>query len=223
MSDDDIFKVMDCALISISTGEQAQNLRELLYLLKAIHPGCIYYHFWGGLLRPRFDDPEFQNDFAIWSWRYLHDRKLAEQLSLIDPADYTDIEELRREVIEVIEMHLSESEIIPWAKTGDQFYFIRSQIVTFDTGIRVHRPEEMVELIPRLSLGSIFYHFIDARRRTTEGKNDFSLWLAGPGGEYDSLLRDLDEIDPYFTMLSDLRSKIGEIFSNHFPDTEVRA
>lgn len=217
------FKVMDCTLISISTGEQAQNLRELLYLLKIIHPASIYYHFWAGLLRPRFDDPEFQNDFAIWSWRYLHDRKLAEELSLIDAADYMDIEDLRREVIEVIEQHLSESEIVPWAKMGDQFYFIKSQIVIFDTGIRAREPHEFVDIIPRLSLGSIFYHFIDARRRTHEGKNDFSMWLEGRGGEYDALIKLLDAIDPYFTTLSELRREIADIFNTRFSVSGVPA
>lgn len=210
------FKIMDCTLISISTGEQAQNLRELLFHIKTIQPGSIYYHFWSGFLRPRFDDPEFQNDFAIWAWRYLHDRKLAEQLSLIDAADYTDIEELRREIIDVIEMHLSESEIVPWAKTGDQFYFIKSQIVIFDTGLRVREPHEFADVVPRLSLGSVFYHFIDARRRTAEGKNDFSLWLRGPGGEYDGLIKKLDEVDPYFTTLSELRVELSDIFNGHF-------
>lgn len=216
MSHGEEFKIMDCALISISTGEQAQNLRELRDRLKTTHPGCIYYHFWANLLGPRFDDPEFQNDFAVWSWRYLHDKKLAEQLSLIDPAAYMDIEELRREIIEVIEQRLSESEIVPWARTGDQFYFKRSQIVIFDTGIRVREPKEFVDVIPRLSLGTIFYHFIDARRRTENGKNDFSTWLGGCAGEYDGLIRLLDDIDPYFTTLSDLRREIADVFDGSF-------
>ncbi|MBN2762670.1 MAG: hypothetical protein JXR41_06240, partial [Bacteroidales bacterium] len=64
---------MDCALIAIATGEKAQNLRELGDKLRHIHPGCIHYHFWGNLLRPQFDDPEYQNDFAVWASHSLHD------------------------------------------------------------------------------------------------------------------------------------------------------
>ena len=58
------FVIKDCTLIAIATGEEAYNLRELHNQLKTIHPGCIYYHFWGGMLRPSFDEPEYQNDFA---------------------------------------------------------------------------------------------------------------------------------------------------------------
>jgi hypothetical protein len=71
--DNEGFKILDCALIAIATGEKAQNLREFRDRLKNVHPGCLYYHFWGGLLHPHFDDPEFQNDFAVWASRYLHD------------------------------------------------------------------------------------------------------------------------------------------------------
>ena len=56
----DPFAVKDCALIAISTGTHAQNLRELRDRLETVHPGCIYYHFWGGLLRPQFDEPEYR-------------------------------------------------------------------------------------------------------------------------------------------------------------------
>ena len=214
MSND--FNIKDCALIAIATGEKAQNLRELNNILKTTHPGCLYFHFWGGLLRPDYDDPEFQNDFAIWSSRYLRNPKLAEQLSLIDPNAFKNIEELRQEVVELIEQRLYESEHVPWVKTGQEFHFIRSQIVIFDTGIEINKPDEFTDKIPQLSLGSIFYHFIDSRRRTTESKNDFSIWLAAEfGEEYNQLIYQLDKIDPYFTTLSELRRNISEVFQNH--------
>jgi hypothetical protein len=209
------FKVMDCALIAISTGEQAQNLRELRDRLITTHHGCIYYHFWGSLLRPRFDDPEYQNDFAIWASRSLHDKRLAEQLSLIDPSIYPNLDALRQEIVEVIEQHLYESEYVPWAKLGDQFYFNRSQIVVFDSGILIQKPEELVELINHLPLGSIFYHFIDARRRSKEGRNDLSLWLDMLGEKYRSLSHRLDAIDPYFTTLNELRKEIDGVFHEY--------
>lgn len=212
------FRIMDCALIAIATGDYAQNLKELRDRLAVIHPGCIYYHFWGGLLRPRFDDPEFQNDFAIWSSRALHDGRLAEQLSLIDPNVYTDLEGLRRETIEIIEQRLYETEYIPWARAGDSFYFVRSQIVVFDTGLRISEPRELTDVIPKMSLGSVFYHFIDARRRTAESMNDFSLWLASLGESYASIAETLNRVDPYFTTLSDLRREILAVFRRNLEE-----
>ncbi len=213
---DHVFNIMDCALIAIATGEKAQNLRELRDILKNTHPGCLYYHFWGGLLRPHFNDPEFQNDFSMWASRYLNDSKISEQLSLIDPNIYKDIEDLRSELIEIIEQRIYEVEYIPWAKSGQEFYFIRSQIVIFDTGICLRNPKDLLKKIPTMSLSSIFYHFIDARRRTIASKNDFSIWLSGYGVKYKGLIDGLDEIDPYFTTLNELRREINTIFCNYF-------
>jgi hypothetical protein len=210
------FRILDCALIAIATGEKAQNLRELQERLKNIHPGCLYYHFWGGLLHPHFDDPEFQNDFAVWASHNMHDSKIAEQLSVIDPKAYTDIEDLRKEVIEIIEERLSESEHVPWVKTGQEFHFIRSQIVIFDTGVIYKDPLELLEIIPNMSLGSIFYHFIDSRRRTPDKRNDFSVWLSGFGDMYQGLIDELDNIDPYFTTLHELRQEINIVFHKYF-------
>ena len=206
------FNMLDCALIVIATGEKAQNLRELRDILRTCHPGCLYYHFWGGLLRPHFNYAEFQNDFAEWAWNKLNDSKISEQLSIIDPNVFVNIEDLRQEIIEIIEQRLSESEHIPWVKTGLEFHFIRSQIVIFNTGVILKDPHDLLEIIPNMSPGSIFYHFIEARRRTDENKNDFSIWLENFGDKYKVLRDELDKVDPYFTNLNELRQVISTIF-----------
>lgn len=214
------FIVKDCTLISIATGEEAQNLRELSSQVRVVHPGCIYYHFWGGLLRPNFDEPEYPNDFAAWSWRSLHDKRLAEQLAIIDPSPYQDMEGLRQELVDVIDERLSESEFVPWARSGQRFTFIRSQIIVFDTGIRIVHPREMEERITKMSLGSIFYHFIDARRRNSSGKSDFTEWFRTFEEEAcGELIRKLNRIDPYFTTLSALRRELAAVFQQ-FPFEE---
>ena len=213
--DDKDFNIMDCALIAIATGEKALNLRELSDHLKDTHPGCLYYHFWGGLLRPHFDDPEFQNDFAVWTSRNLHDSKISEQLSVIDPNSFKSIEDLRKEVIEIIEQRLYEMEFVPWVPMGHEFQFIRSQIVIFETGMCVTEPKHLLHIIPNMSLGSIFYHFIDSRRRTAESKNDFSIWLENFGEQYRVLIESLDKIDPYFTTLNELRDEINLVFHHN--------
>ena len=104
------FELKDCALIAIATGKRAQNLREIISLMQNIDLNCIYYHFWGGLLRPRFDNPEYHNDFAIWVAYSLHNKTLAERLALIDPAGYDSISILRDETIGIIEEDLDETE-----------------------------------------------------------------------------------------------------------------
>ncbi len=209
------FVVKDCALIALATGMEAQNLRELADRIRNIPAGSIYYHFWGGMLRPTFDEPEYQNDFAAWAWRSLHDPVLAERLALVDPTEFKNIENLRREILDVIEERLDESEYIPWAKTGQRFHFETSQIVVFDTGYRLHEPSELPGIIHRMSLGSVFYHMIDARRRTDRGRSDFCEWLMGFGDRYRSVADALHAIDPYFTTLEDLRGDIEVVLKKH--------
>lgn len=209
-------KIMDCALIAIATGQKAQNLREFRDKLQNIHPGCLYHHFWGTLLNSRFDDPEFQNDFAVWTSRYMHDLKISEKLSMVDPGAFRNIEDLRKEVLEIVEERLYESDYVPWVKPGEEFHFIRSQTVIFNTEKSYSDPKDLIEVIPNMSLGSIFYHFIDSRKRTADVKNDFSVWLGGFGDKYNGLIAELDNIDPYFTSLSELRQEINYVFTDYF-------
>lgn len=209
------FEVKDCALVAVSTGKRAQNLRELRDRLIDIHPGSIYFHFWGGLLRPRFDDPQFNNDFASWAHYAIHDNYLAERLGVIDPTDFEDMEALRQELIDVIEQRLEEVEP-NWALPDQQFHFTRSQIVVFNAQATLFEPADLVEALPRMSLGSIFYHFIDARRRPPFGVSDFNQWLVGFGEEYAELWDDLAAVDPYFVNLTELRQYLSTIVKDFF-------
>ncbi|HHP7230681.1 MAG TPA: DUF5752 family protein [Xenococcaceae cyanobacterium] len=211
----DPFALKDCALIAIATGKQAVTLKELRDNLATINPDSIYHHFWGGLLEPRFEEREYNNDFASWGRRGLHDDKLAERLAMVDPSFYSDLEDLRQELLAIIEERLDERESLSWMVTSEPFEFIRAQIVVFDTDMRVERPEQLAELIPRLSTSSIFYHFIDARRRLPERSDDFRFWLANfNNGLSDELSNQLADIDPYFETLSELRQQLTTIFQN---------
>lgn len=209
------FVIQDCALIAISTGQNAHTLVELRDKLEIVPASSIYYHFWGGLLRPRFDDPEYQNDFAIWVRHSLHDKTLAERLALVSPTDYLDMEMLRRELVDIIEERIDESEVLPWIKALKSFYFIRSQIVIFGTSKALNKPEELGTYIPHMSLGSIFYHFIDARRRTPFGTDDFTHWLSSFGNEYAILSEQISSIDPYFVTLMELREELIKVFKRN--------
>lgn len=212
------FKVKDCALTAIATGRRAQNLRELRDHLQTVETACIYFHFWGRLLRPQFDNPEYVNDFAEWTIHALGDKPLAERLGVVDPTDFADVEELRRHLIEVIEDRLEEVQYHPWAPPDRSFPFIRGQLVVFDSGRVVERPEDLGEILPQLSLGSIFYHVVDARRRGPRGEDDFRSWLSGDD-RYTGLQERLAELDPYFSSLSLLRDHLAAIFRDAFGRT----
>ncbi|MGJ3247635.1 MAG: DUF5752 family protein [Elainellaceae cyanobacterium] len=215
MSNDNAFAVKDCALIAIATGRKATSLKELRDTLKLITLDSIYFHFWGSLLEPQFEEREYNNNFSAWARHGLHDDALAERLAMVDPSGYSTLEDLRQELVDTVEERLEESEYLNWAIATEPFEFIRSQIVVFDTHKRIKHPKQLAELLPHLSASSIFYHFIDARRRLPEHSDDFRLWLKGFNGQYDKLCDELTQIDPYFSSLTELRQDLTQAFRHH--------
>ena len=212
------FAIKDCALAAIATGRRAQNLKELRDELEAIDPACLLYHFWAGLLRPIFDDPRFNNGFARWVFQSLHNQPLAERLSVIDPTDFDTPDGLRRELVDVIEDELDQSEVLPWTSREQQFFFIRSQIVVFSTNKVIHDPSELTDAVATVTASSVFYHFIDARRRTPNGVDDFSTWLTDlQDKKYAPLCTRLAGVDPYFKTLVEIREELLEIFGEYLP------
>lgn len=209
------FTVRDCVLLAMATGRRAQTLRDLREGVLTVPQESIYYHFWGRLLRPRFDDTEFHNDFATWARQALHDETLAERLSVIDPADFLDIEQLRAAVVDVIEERLEETDVV-FSRRDQQFHFRECQTVVFDTSIRIDEPRALIGAIPAMSLGSIYYHVIDARRREPVRTDDFRAWLAEFGERYQPLCAQLAAIDPYFSSLAELRAELSTVFDGFF-------
>jgi hypothetical protein len=206
------FVIKDCVLIAIATGKRALTLRELLGFLSEIEMDSIYHHVWGGLLQPRFEEREYPNDFAAWAWHGLHDGVLAERLSTVDPTAFEDLESLRREFVDIIEQRLDESEYLHWVRATQSFELLRSQIVVFGTHLFADSPYTLAEVVPKLSTGSIFYHFIDARRRLSSGEDDFRAYLNQFGQQYVALCETLASIDPYFGSLHETRQALAEAF-----------
>jgi hypothetical protein len=212
------FVFKDCTLIAIATYKRAATLKEFRNHIETLSPDSLYYHFWGNLLLPHFEEPEYINDFASWVRHSLHDMKLAEQLAVLDPTLFSNAEELRYRLLEYIDDRLEESEYLQWLQASTRFEFIRSQIVVFDSRISVANPREMMELIPQMSTNSIFFHFIDARRRTENKIDDFRQWLSYFGETYQPLIECLSEIDPYFITLTQLRQQLEAAFQDYFAE-----
>jgi len=213
--------IKDCAILNIATGVRAQNIKELKDQLLTIHPESILYHFWAKKLRPSFEEPEYNNDFATWAYTNLHDIKLAERLSLINPGMFSDTEDLRRKLVEVAELSLEENKSTLNTKEGEQFQFIRSEIVVFATQHMISKPEKLTELLPNLSLGSIYFHFINSKKRSDDTTDDISSWLSLFGEEYKGLTQQISKLDPYFFTLPELRIKVSQVFKGFFKGAKI--
>ena len=209
------FKVKDCALLVRMSGvPPAINLRELRERLAACSEDVLFHHFCEPLLRPAFDHPDYRNDFAVWAKWYLGDRILAERLGILDPFSMGSLEELRAATLDIIDERLSEMVLIPSAAPGDEFYFLEATTVVFDTGERITSPRDLAPAIRNMTNGSVYYHFLEARRRTQAGKDDFSAWLREEEKKNAKYIRALDSIDFYFHSLSNLKEELITALEN---------
>jgi hypothetical protein len=205
------FMVKDCALITRMAGvNTAMSLRELLDRVRTMPIECLFHHFCETALRPTFDDPEFRNDFAVWAGRSLRDRVLAERLAIINPYKYRSFEDLRMQLIDILEERQFEVNEVESVTPDQQFYFMQAVTVVFDTGVELNQPKDLAEQLPHMSLGSIYYHFVEARRRTVLRNDDFSAWLTDFPDDSEELLKSLESVDFYFLSLSELKRLLVE-------------
>lgn len=204
-----VFSVKDCTIITQTAGlVSAINLRELKERIAICPVECLYFHFCETLIRPTFDDPEFRNDLALWAAIQLRDRVLAERLGIINPYCFEDFEKLRDKLIEIVEERLSELQIIPSVPKGEDFIFMRAATVVFDAGIDLHLPSDLLKYLPAMSNSSIYYHFLEARRRTPDRVDDFTFWMQFFEDKPIELIDAFSQIDFYFLNLSELKQKL---------------
>ncbi|HEX8042929.1 DUF5752 family protein [Candidatus Deferrimicrobium sp.] len=210
------FAVKDCALLTRMSGlPPAINLRELRERIALCSENVLFHHFCETTLRGTFDNPDYRNDFAVWSKLYLGDRVLAERLGILDPYEFVSLGALRAATLEVIDERLEESTMIPWARPGDELYFMEATTVVFDTGVRISHPREFAAAIGAMTGGSVYYHFLEARRRPLFGKDDFTTWLLENenGGNNRPYIEALARIDFYFHTLVHLRRELTKVLS----------
>jgi hypothetical protein len=133
---------------------------------------------------------------------------LAEKIGVINPHSYENLEELREYLVDIIDERLDEMQYIPWVEKGDEFRFLRAATIVFDTGLDLHTPHELVKNFETMSTSSFYYHFLEARRRTEEGTDDFTAWLKTCDKVPERLIEILADIDFYFLNLAELKKAL---------------
>ena len=206
------FQIKDCALIvRICDQLPAINLRELHERVTNCPEDSLYHHFCETVVRPSFDDPEYHNDFARWARHALHDHVLAERFEILHPYSFDNMEDLRKELIDIIADRLSEIHYIPWALHDQAFYFQSATTVIFDTTRIIESPEDLCDAIGEMTTGSLYYHFWEARRRTPGKIDDFSHWLLDWNDRGKPLIEAFSQIDFYFMSLRELQKRLCQV------------
>ncbi len=209
------FEVKDCALLIRMSGlAPASNLRELRDRIAVCSGNALFHHYCETTLRTTFDNPDYRNDFAVWAKLYLGDRVLAERLGILDPYAFHTMGELRAATLEVIDERLGELTMVPWARPGDELFFMESTTVVFDTGIRIANPSRLGATIRKMTNSSVYFHFLEARRRPPMQVDDFTSWLMDCGEEYRPYIDAVSSIDFYFNSLGFLRRELARVLAS---------
>jgi hypothetical protein len=213
-----VFDFQECVNIVKSTGKSAGNLREFKAVVSLISHESIYHHTCEYFIKGHI--LEYTNDFAHWAGESLGERVLSEHLSNIDPYSYRNMEDLRHEILNVVDTYLENFPEPRDAMPGDEFYFNQTVTLIFPAGVRARNLAEFLIGIKFVDSVSIYYHFYDARMRLGNGVDDFSAWLEDTGEK--ELAESIRAIDPFMHNVEGIRERmIEEIEKELKKDMEV--
>ncbi len=197
----------DCVEIKELTGKKADDEVSLMELIEDAPIDCIYYHIHSCFLRHFYIVGPYPNDFANWVVAQVRDRVLAEKLSGITPSKNKDMEDVRNELVEVMDAHLSSIKTNPAVIYGQPFYLMNSKIIEIPAKLRSRNLEEFRNNLAIVDASAIYNHVFEARLRVRRGRSDFAIWLEDVL-KLKSLADKIEQIDSYMYSLEGLRSEI---------------
>ncbi len=154
--------------------EKANNLRELLEAIKTCSDAAIFQHTFQTLEEHHFILAGFSNDFSHWAFAACNEVELAERLAAIDVRDFTSMSALRERLVHIIESYLQKNPRAGTRIAMEPLYLMAADLVVVPTPYVARNLEEFADCLHKVSIHSIYYHFIDARLRLKLNNNDFS-------------------------------------------------
>ncbi len=187
--------------------EKAGNLQELLDAIRACSDASIFQHTFQTLEEHHFIQAGFSNDFSHWAFAACNEVELAERLAAIDVREFISISALRERLVHVIESYLQKNPRAGTRIAMEPLYLMAADLVVTPTPFVARNLEEFATCLRKVSIHSIYYHFIDARLRLKLNTNDFSVWLEREL-DLQATARRLNQIDIYTSSLEDVRQSI---------------
>jgi len=187
--------------------EKATNLQELLEAVRTCPESSIFQHVFQTLEEHHFIREGFSNDFSHWAFAACNEVELAERLASIDVREFTSIPALRERLVHTIETYLQKNPRSATRAAMEPFYLMAADVVVVPTPYVGRNLDEFLDCLRKVSIHSIYYHFIDARLRLKLNTNDFSVWLET---ELDMPMvgERLNRIDIYTSTLEGVRRSI---------------
>ena len=201
------FEFRDCRQLVQILGLRADDEQELAELLAEVSRDSVYHHTHGHFLRHGFVGAPYPNDFATWAVIQVRDRALGERLAVISPLDHPTLEELREEILGILDDHLSHLNIVPRVIFGEPFEFMQSRVVVVPTGIEAGSLAEFRKGLATVPASALYFHAIDSARRLPHLQTDFTVWLRDDLG-LPELATAVGRLDPYAGSLERLRAEL---------------
>ena len=190
------------------TGIKVYSVREFIETLKTIDKFSIFYHMYINIFNYHNLPTFYTNSISFWFYKngYL---LLAEKISIIDPLDYYDLDDLRIALVQILERNydedLDEKELTP-------FYFIKAEREIIDCERIANTLDQFIEGIKKSSINSLFYHLITSRIENKTLVNDYSSWLLSIGEAKKA--EKINKLDLYIMNLYEVKKEIIKILEN---------
>ena len=217
-----VFQFRSSASLDELTGRKANTLEELLDLIKTCSDSAIFYHTFSAFLKMREAAVPYNTDFAIWVARMLNEKALAEKLMAVDLSEQNTIKGLRTRLVQIIESYREEKGAAFQKEANEPFYLHDIRRIVYVTDKFAYDLKSFRELLPTISIYSIYYHFIESRIQTQFRGDDFSTWIEESLNLPD-LAKEIRKVDISVYSLEELRAQIIHLIDAAVEDMEKRA
>jgi hypothetical protein len=138
---------------------------------------------------------------------HVRDLALAERLGVVNPFEFPTIEDLREELVSVIDDHLARLSSVPRVEFGEPFYFQQSHVVEVTLGEPVWTLADFRAALSDVDASAIYVHMVEARARLGRRSGDFAEWVRTALG-LSQLADQIERIDAYMTSLERVRARL---------------
>lgn len=210
MEEKKVFRFYECFALTTLTGRRAANIVEFVEILKTASVEAIFHHMHQYFLKPHAVLPEFPNDFAVWVSDSLSEPLLAEALANINPFEFSNIEDLRAELLRIIDDYIRSYPPPRPVLPGREFMFNEGITIVIPTDIEAAQIHDFAQKLKIVDYSSIYFHFYESRLRLGRPTDDFSEFLA-TSLDRPGVAAKIKSLDPYMYSTEVLRDKIVKL------------
>jgi hypothetical protein len=217
----DVFQFRSSASLEKLTGRKAQTLAELLHLIRTCTESSIFYHTFSAFLKMREVRVPSNSDFALWVYLNLGEKALAEKMMAVDFAEHNTVESLRTRLADIVESYQAFRPMAFERTANEPFYLHDVQRFVYLTDKFAYDVKSFRELLPTISLYSLYYHFIESRVETKLQTDDFSNWIE-KSLQLPELANRIRGIDINAYTLDGLRSRMMQLIDEYMEDQQPK-